>query len=75
MSYTVEWLSRAERELARIWLDAPMRAAVEAAARSIDEQLQRDAMQAGESRSEDEVRVVIVSPLVAEVQVNEEKCR
>jgi hypothetical protein len=62
-------LRRAERDLAQIWLASRMRTAVEAAAQAIDEQLQRDALTAGESRGCDEVRVVIVPPLVADVQV------
>jgi hypothetical protein len=70
MSYQVDWLSRAERDLARIWLSSRSRIAVELAAQAIDKALRLDAMSAGESRNQDDIRVVIVWPLVADVQVN-----
>jgi hypothetical protein len=36
MKYTVGWKPSAEQELARLWLSAPVRAAVTAAANRID---------------------------------------
>jgi hypothetical protein len=70
MNYEVVWLARAERDLARIWLTSRLRIAVELAAQAIDNALRADAMTAGESRSQEDVRVVIVWPFVADVQVN-----
>ncbi|MDZ4689391.1 MAG: hypothetical protein SH850_30310 [Planctomycetaceae bacterium] len=63
-------MSRAERDLASIWLSSRLRIAVELAAQAIDDALRDDAMSVGESRARDDVRVVIVWPLMAEVQVN-----
>jgi hypothetical protein len=58
----VQWLPNAEQELAAIWMAAPDRDAVTRAAFSIDQRLQANAPDEGESRS-DGVRVLLVAPL------------
>ncbi len=62
MTYTVHWLPNAEQELAAIWTAAPDRDAVTQAAFSIDQRLEANAPDEGESRS-DAVRVLLVAPL------------
>ena len=68
MSYNVIWLPAAEDELAELWLDASLRAAITRASNDLDKQLRRDAPNAGESRSQD-FRIVFELPLVASVWV------
>ena len=53
MSFQVHWVSEAEEELAAIWLGAGDRNAVTEAAHRIDQTLQTNPEEAGESRSED----------------------
>ena len=62
MKYTVLWKSAAEQELASIWMHASDRDRVTAAAQRIDDLLQSDAEERGESRTTG-VRILIVPPL------------
>jgi hypothetical protein len=50
MNYTVDWVPRAEQELAALWMDAQSRDAVTRASHRIDQLLRHDPEQAGESR-------------------------
>jgi len=51
MNYTVRWLPAAEEELAGLWLDAANRAEITRAAHALDERLQLEPEQIGESRT------------------------
>jgi mRNA-degrading endonuclease RelE of RelBE toxin-antitoxin system len=62
MKYTVLWTPQAEQELAALWLDSTRREAVTQAANAIEQRLQRDAHEQGESRGEGE-RIVFSDPL------------
>jgi hypothetical protein len=62
MNYTVIWDSDAEQELAALWLDPAQRAAVTRAANEIDQRLQADAPNQGESRPHGR-RITFVRPL------------
>jgi plasmid stabilization system protein ParE len=70
MKYTVIWTPSAERGLASIWLAADDRAAVAAAANSLDSMLRRDAQRRGESRG-DNLRVLFAAPLGIDFEVIE----
>jgi hypothetical protein len=62
MKYTVVWIPDAEQELAAIWMAAPDRNAVTAAAHIIDTLLREDPETRGESREHDR-RVLLEAPL------------
>jgi plasmid stabilization system protein ParE len=62
MKYTVVWKPAAEQELIRLWTDAADRAAVSAAANSIDEALASKPAQQGESRRA-VTRILFLRPL------------
>jgi hypothetical protein len=62
MNYTVLWVPAAEQELAAIWMSAPDRNAVTAAAHAIDARLRTDPEEQGESRTRGH-RILIESPL------------
>jgi plasmid stabilization system protein ParE len=64
MNYTVIWLPDAEQELAALWLDSPDRDLVTKAAAVIDQLLERDPENEGESRP-DGRRILFASPLAA----------
>jgi hypothetical protein len=68
MNYEVLWLPAAEQELAALWLSAQDRDAVTRAAHTIDQRLQANAPDEGESRDEDD-RIVIEAPLAVLVEV------
>lgn len=68
MSFTVIWTPAAEQELAAIWLSAPDRSAVTAAANAIDWLLRRDPEAIGDQRF-DTVRSLGVPPLGADYEV------
>lgn len=51
MKYTVLWTPAAEQSLAQLWVDAPDRAAVAAAANRLDTALAGQADSLGESRN------------------------
>jgi hypothetical protein len=70
MRFTVVWFPSSQSELARLWFDAPDRAAVAAAADLMDSALAQDAMNCGESRDAGS-RVMFAHPLAMEFQVNE----
>jgi hypothetical protein len=72
MSWTVEWNTTAENQLARIWLDSRIRNEVTAAARAIDRRLEADPENTGESRP-DGRRIVLIYPLGAIFKVDRSK--
>jgi plasmid stabilization system protein ParE len=69
MKYTVVWKPDAEDELARLWNNAPDRAAVAAAADRIDATLLHDPETQGESRSGN-IRVLFMPPLAVYFRVS-----
>jgi hypothetical protein len=71
MRYTVLWKPSASRRLAEIWVAAPDRAAVSAAANAIDSRLQLEPRTQGEGRSGVD-RILIVSPLAVVFEVHDE---
>lgn len=71
MKYTVVWKPSAEAELARLWADATDRAALSAAADSVDGLLARDPEVRGESR-QGSARIIVVQPLVVAFDVRED---
>ena len=73
MNYTVVWIPPAEQELAAIWMDAPDRAAVTAAAHAIDSTLRTDPEKQGESRDEGR-RILLHAPLGVLYKVLPEDC-
>ncbi len=70
MSYTVVWASGAEDGLADLWVNAPDRDAVAAAADAIDARLRRDPYAASESR-EGTTRVTFEAPLAVLYEVSD----
>ncbi len=62
MTYTVLWVPGAERELARLWMDASRRREVSDAANAIDARLRSAPLDAGESREKGR-RILLVPPL------------
>jgi hypothetical protein len=70
MNWTVTWLPTADQALIDIWISAPDRAAVTAAADQIDADLTADPLNAGESRGGD-TRIHIVSPLAVYFDVDD----
>ena len=71
MKYTVAWKPSAEKELARLWLAAPDRTAVSAAANRIDALLGSNPGAQGESRS-GATRILFMSPLAVFYEVSEQ---
>jgi hypothetical protein len=71
MNYTVAWKSSAEQELARLWLNAPNRAAVTAAANRVDVLLGTDPHGQGESRW-GATRVLFEGPLAVLFEIDEQ---
>jgi plasmid stabilization system protein ParE len=71
MTYTVTWTPSAQQELADLWVHAPDRAAVTAAANTIDALLRRDPQNAGESRS-GPTRLLFEPPLFVLFDVSED---
>jgi plasmid stabilization system protein ParE len=69
MKFTVVWVPSAERDLADLWNKAPDRAAVTAAADTIDALLGRDPLAQGEAR-EGARRLLFVEPLAVYYDVN-----
>lgn len=68
MSYLVAWKPSAADRLAEVWLSAPDRAAVTAAADALDAALRGDPHQYGESRG-GSTRMVVVPPLAVVYEV------
>jgi hypothetical protein len=71
MIWTVAYKPSAEQELARLWNDAPDRAAVTDAANQIDALLKVDPLTQGESRS-GTTRILFVPPLAVLFEVSED---
>lgn len=69
MKYTVVWEPSAEQDLATIWMRARDKQAVRAAADQIDTELERDPLQAGESR-EGNNRIFFFPPLAVSFDVD-----
>lgn len=69
MTFTVLWSLNAESRLANVWLHAPDRRAVSAAADAIDRLLRNNAQDAGESR-EGNRRIIHEPPLGVIVSVS-----
>ena len=69
MRFQVLWQAVAEQELAAIWLAAPDRAAVTAAAAYLDNRLADDPMNLGESRASPLRRVAFRTPFGVEFDV------
>ncbi|MEX2188325.1 MAG: hypothetical protein WD875_16075 [Pirellulales bacterium] len=67
MRYSVTWDRDAENELTQIWLDAPDRAAVSAAANAIDRELANDAERKGVDFYGD--RLIVMRPLCVTFRV------
>ena len=63
MKFQVLWQSAAEQELAAIWLAAPGRAAVTAAAAFLDARLADAPLNLGESRASSLHRIAFRAPL------------
>lgn len=72
MSYTVTWHAKAENELAAIWMAASDRNAVTQASAELDQQLEDDAGNVGESRA-GKRRITFVKPLAIIFEVDEDK--
>jgi hypothetical protein len=68
--YTVTATPKAENDLANLWLQAPDRAAVAAAADTIDRLLRDDATQRGGTATHG-LRQLIIPPLIADFSVEE----
>jgi len=71
MIYTVLWQAVAENQLALLWIDAPDRDAITAAADELDALLRHDPHSQGESRS-GSARLILVPPLAALYDVNDQ---
>lgn len=69
MKYSVIWNSKAEQELAAVWLASTDRKAVNAAANFLDSQLARNPLALGESRTSSVHRIAFREPLGFEYQV------
>ncbi len=68
MRYTVTWKPSVKQRLAEIWVTAPDRNAVTAAADSIDGLLRENPLDLGESRSGN-ARILVLSPLAVVYEV------
>lgn len=64
MNYSVIWLPDAEQELADLWLNSTDRGALTNAAAVLDQLLERDPANEGESRPNDR-RILFAPPLAA----------
>lgn len=72
MKYTVIWLPNAEQELAALWLNAPDRGAVTKAAAVMDQLLEKEPENEGESRPNGR-RILFAAPLAAIYRVHSDK--
>ena len=68
MKWVVEWTPSAENELASLWVSAPDKSQVRAAADAMDRELAENPLHAGESR-EGTSRILVWSPLAVEFDV------
>lgn len=64
MNYSVIWLPAAEQELAALWLNSSDRGAITKAAAVLDQLLEKDPANEGESRPNDR-RILFAPPLAA----------
>lgn len=71
MSYTVSWTPLAQNQLAGLWLDATERDRLTEAANSLDESLQYNPHEQGESRFST-LRIVFAFPLACYVDVRQD---
>ena len=62
MKFAVVWKPKADNQLTEIWLDSADRAEITAAARDIDQKLERNPLDVGESRSGND-RLMFEGPL------------
>ena len=74
MNYHVRWKRSARDQLRCFWINAADRQAVTNAANAIDSELQRDPLNAGESRAGSR-RILIVAPLVVVYRVDAQQRR
>lgn len=72
MNYSVVWLPDAEQELADLWLNSSDRGAITKAAAVLDQLLERDPAQEGESRPNGR-RILFAAPLAAIYRVHSDK--
>jgi len=75
MKYTVVWKPSVRDRLAEIWVGAPDRQAVTAAANHIEQLLQEDAANQGEARASAEERILVELPLAVVYEVLEQDRR
>ena len=71
MTYTVVWRPRQKQRLAELWMAAPDRPAITAAADEIDRRLRIAPLDEGESR-EGAFRVIFIDPLAVKYRVFED---
>jgi hypothetical protein len=71
MKYTVVWKPSVRDRLAETWIDAPDRRAVSDAAHRIDQLLQEDPADRGESRDEG-TRILVELPLAVVYEIVED---
>jgi len=71
MIWTVVWFDSAQNHLADLWMQAPDRAAVSAAANAMDQSLRRDPYQNSESRIGNN-RIMFAPPLGISFDISEE---
>jgi hypothetical protein len=73
MKWTVLWLPASENDLASLWMSAPDKSSL-AAANIIDQELAKNPMGVGESRSGNS-RIFIEPPLAVEYDVILDDCK
>jgi hypothetical protein len=71
MKYTVLWAPSAEAELTQLWLDAVDRNSIRTSADDIEQDLERDPLKVGESRSGNR-RILLRPPLGVKYEVRED---
>ncbi len=74
MKWTVLWISSTENDLADLWMSAPDKAAVTAAANLIDQELAKNPLAVGEGRSGNS-RILVEPPLAVEYDVIVDDCK
>jgi hypothetical protein len=74
MNFDVVWSTAAENELATLWNDPTLRPLVTAASQALDERLQQNAAEEGESRTQG-TRITFEPPLGILFWVNEQARR
>ncbi len=74
MRWTVVWIPSTENDLANLWISAPDKAALAAAANIIDQELAKRPLDVGEARGGNS-RILIEPPLAVEYDVLKEDCQ